>query len=433
MRWAKTGGLVALCALAGSRASTWVVGADGSSSAVGGAPAGKSSPTGTFYSNRAWGPLVIDPELLVFDANVSFHCSSARAIDQGRLQELEFATISDLDHSSMFCGVPPKVVPPQFENGVEIVVPPESPSCEGVPFSERMWISLLRRGVLHMARSASGNEGRDRYPVYHVKWMNTSVLATRTNMGGRSMELSELVRFRHLLLAMCDYTGMVWKLRLEDGSIFQRYSIADGHGEVPKPCKIEWATRMDGKLVVGSVGKPFLDLETGAFINRNSEWVKFIDQNGRIENVDWGPVYAALRTAAGVTARGYLWHEAIDFDALSRRWIVLPRKRGLTDPYHPDRDELMGTNVLLVADEQFKQITRSHWGPLEDDWGFTAVRRVPGQRDVFIVLKSREVAKSTRTVGVGSAASARGLTIALAEAGRLFDRGLPAVGGRHVD
>jgi soluble calcium-activated nucleotidase 1 len=206
------------------------------------------------------------------------------------------------------------------------------------------------------------------------------------------MELSEVIRFRHNLLALCDITGLVWKVRVADGSIFQRYAIADGNGEVPKPCKIEWATRKDGHLMVGSVGKSFLDDETGQFINRDSEWIKVISASGRVENSDWGAVYAALRRAAGVEMEGYLWHEAIEWDALSRRWIVMPRKRALRTPFGETANERKGTNIILVADEGFRHIEVKTLGEVEEDWGTGTVRRVPGQRNVFATIKTREIA-----------------------------------------
>lgn len=81
---------------------------------------------------------------------------------------------------------------------------------------------------------------------------------------------------------------------------------------------------------VGSVGKPWVDSETGDFVHRNAEWVKTIDENGRIENYDWGYVYAALKTAANVTGDGYLWHEAVHWDPLTKTWVFLPRQRSLT-------------------------------------------------------------------------------------------------------
>ena len=85
------------------------------------------------------------------------------------------------------------------------------------------------------------------------------------------MELSELVMwqsgksFRPLLLAMCDYSGIVLYLYLllnffisfykfslkpfydiqvykisPEGQVFRRYAVADGDGNEPNPCKMEY-------------------------------------------------------------------------------------------------------------------------------------------------------------------------------------------------
>ena len=105
---------------------------------------------------------------------------------------------------------------------------------------------------------------------------------THTATKNRSMELSELVWFRHRLLAMCDYTGLIFKITPGFSHVFQRYAIADGemlatsmaildsrradsarvrapgNGDEPKPFKGEWATVKDGVLWVGSVGKEWV-------------------------------------------------------------------------------------------------------------------------------------------------------------------------------
>lgn len=314
-------------------------------------------------------------------------------------QMLEFITVSDLDHFAMFCGGKDKI--PSFAPNA---IPRRNwnHSCMTTPLKDVWWLAFMRRGVLALSlppvnRSAKATS-RDAYPTFAVQWLNTTVLRTQSATRGRSMELSEVIRFRHNILAACDITGLVWKLRVADGSIFQRYAIADGNGEVPKPCKIEWATRKDGQLMLGSVGKSFLDVVTGNFINRDAEWIKVISPSGRIENSDWGPVYAALRRAAGVESAGYLWHEAIEWDALSRRWIIMPRKRALRTPFEPTMDELKGTNIILVADEGFRNIEVKMLGEVEEDWGVASVRRVPGQRNVFAAIKTREVDEAQQSV-----------------------------------
>jgi len=300
--------------------------------------------------------------------------------------------VSDLDKASMYCGtvnakpIGPDVVPE----------PPVSPPCDGVALHDRWWLAYLRRGVLQ-ARRPEGSPASGQ-PVFSVRWLGTTVLRTQSASRGRSMELSDVVRFRHLVLAVCDITGMVWKVRVEDGSVFQRHAVAGGNGEATVPGKLEWATRKDGKLVMGSVGTRMHDEETGAFVHRDSEWVKVLGPNGGIENADWGAVFAALRSAAGVGAGGYLWHEAVEWDPLHRRWLVLPRKRSFTDPYDAELDESKGTNVLLVADEHFRNVTARTVGPVEPEWGFSALRRVPGTDGVLMVLKCREVAGVMRTV-----------------------------------
>jgi len=208
------------------------------------------------------------------------------------------------------------------------------------------------------------------------------------------MELSELVRFEDRLLAMCDYTGLVFKIDTvnpkpgNQPKVFQRWAIADGNGEKVKPCKIEWATVKDNVLYVGSIGKEWTD-NHGNLQHRDSEWVKTIDSRGRVRNHNWGSIYAALKYAANVSS--YLWHEAIHFDARSRQWFVLPRKLSKTIKYNPVLDEQMGSNVLLIASEDFRHIETRTVGPLQPDRGFTSLRKVPGTEDHFLAIKVREV------------------------------------------
>lgn len=82
---------------------------------------------------------------------------------------------------------------------------------------EGHWHSILRKGSVQLD-PITGN--------YSVTWGADWVLTTRTATKGRSMELSELVQYRHLLLAFCDSTGMVWKVNPTTGTVLQRYAIA---------------------------------------------------------------------------------------------------------------------------------------------------------------------------------------------------------------
>jgi len=121
-------------------------------------------------------------------------------------------------------------------------------------------------------------------------------------------------------------------------------------------------------------------------------WVKCISMSGGIENINWRPVYMALRSAANITGHGYLWHEAVHWDPLDRVWVILPRKASLQGVrYHPKTDERMGTNLLFVASEDFSHIEVRTVGPQEPEWGFTALRKLPGSRNIYMALKVREI------------------------------------------
>ena len=72
------------------------------------------------------------------------------------------------------------------------------------------------------------------------------------------MELSELVSFNGELLAPCDYTGIVYKIHPNSGRIFQRWALADGNSDEPKPFKGDgdgerWTS--DHRVIGFSIGR----------------------------------------------------------------------------------------------------------------------------------------------------------------------------------
>ena len=79
---------------------------------------------------------------------------------------------------------------------------------------------------------------------FTIDWKTTHKLESKTATKNRSMELSELVQFDHLLLAVCDITGLVHKVTIKDNKakVLQRFALADGNGNSNKPFKSEWAT-----------------------------------------------------------------------------------------------------------------------------------------------------------------------------------------------
>eukprot|EP00051_Salpingoeca_urceolata_P028439 m.486887 g.486887 ORF g.486887 m.486887 type:complete len:512 (+) comp24656_c0_seq1:371-1906(+) len=263
------------------------------------------------------------------------------------------------------------------------------------------WRSLLRRAMLHRRAGPPVNTTQPRTapntgaPLdppafsFDIEFLETTELKTHTSHKNRSMELSELTRFNHLLLGFCDYTGLIFKIVPEDGRVFQRYALADGNGDEPKPFKNEWATVKDGRLWVGSIGKEWIT-PTGDVLHHNAEWVKTITAHGRIDNFNWAPIYQAMRTATNTTYPGYLWHEAVYFDTRSRQWIVLPRKASF-EPYTVKADETKGSNLLLIADEYFSNIQVRRVGEIEPTYGYTTLRKFPGTENLYVALKVAEL------------------------------------------
>merc|ERR1711871_1849772 len=113
--------------------------------------------------------------------------------------------------------------------------------------------------------------------------------------------------------------------------------------------------------------------------------------DGRIHNIDWTPVYSALRSKTNTSFPGYLWHEAVHFDPRSRKWIFLPRKSSQSIPYTPKGDEVQGSNLLLVANEDFSDIDVRTIGDIEPEYGFSSLRKLPGTAQTYVAIKVKEL------------------------------------------
>jgi soluble calcium-activated nucleotidase 1 len=109
-------------------------------------------------------------------------------------------------------------------------------------------------------------------------------------------------------------------------------------------------------------------------------------------HVDWRRQYTALRAAAGARYPGYLVHEAGIWSAIHRRWFFLPR-RVSSEPYDEQQDELRGSNTVLVASEDFRDVRVLRIGPVSGGGarGFSSAKFVPSTNDhVIVALKSEE-------------------------------------------
>lgn len=63
--------------------------------------------------------------------------------------------------------------------------------------------------------------------------------------------------------------------------------------------KSEWATVRDGLLYVGGLGKEWTTI-SGEMINHNPQWIKTIDPQGHVENLNWTDYYIKLRDSVDI-------------------------------------------------------------------------------------------------------------------------------------
>ena len=86
----------------------------------------------------------------------------------------------------------------------------------------------------------------------------------------------------------------------------------------------------------------------------------------------------------------------MEWDETTQRFVILPRKESQDVPYDPIQDETLGSNLLLLADERFENITVRRLEPFESEWGFSEARQIPNDPTKFMALL-KEVNGETRT------------------------------------
>jgi soluble calcium-activated nucleotidase 1 len=257
--------------------------------------------------------------------------------------------------------------------------------------TEFKWTAFLQHGTV--TRLAP-----DRYQLAFGPLETVSSLFGYKNRG---MELSEVVVFDDRLFAMCDISGIVYELDLATRSvtIFSQHMFP-GEGLTNRPFKIEWATTKDGELLLGSLGKEWVQDER--IIGYGPQYIKRLsllpDRSGfSVTDESWVARFEQLRALANASFPGYMIHEAVEWDALNRRWLIMPRRIS-PHMYDPKADEYMGANLLFVASEDFSDIQVHRVGPLEPEWGFTSLAILPGtQGRHLLVVKAQEADDVTAT------------------------------------
>lgn len=249
------------------------------------------------------------------------------------------------------------------------------------------WKSLYKRGSFIWDTSQTNK------PTF--EWNDEIEVKGTLSMGGRGMELSELIIFDGKLLTLDDRTGILYWVHFEKNKkvrLSPWIILSDGNGEETKGFKCEWATVKDEHLYVGGLGKEWTTNE-GVVINFNPMWVKRISIAGEVENIDWHDNYIKMRSSAGIEFPGYMIHEAIVWSNVHHQWFVLPRRASI-NKYNDVDDERHGTNFLLRADEDFSdkvEVSRISELSEPSTHGFSSFKFVPGTQDTVIVaLKSEE-------------------------------------------
>lgn len=206
---------------------------------------------------------------------------------------------------------------------------------------------------------------------------------------GRGMELSELQTWKGTLLSFDDRTGIAYEIT-KDMKAIARHILMEGDGLQQKGQKTEWATVKDDLLYVGSFGKEYVN-QDGSVKNRWNLWVSIIDVNGNVVHEDWTDKYEVLRKATGASWPGYMIHEAIRFDEVGRKWVVLPR-RVSSEKYDEKLDEKRGSNLVMILDEDFTKVEKMFpVGPQIPLRGWSTFQFVPGTgNDVIIAVKTEE-------------------------------------------
>lgn len=107
--------------------------------------------------------------------------------------------------------------------------------------------------------------------------------------------------------------------------------------------------------------------------------------------------YKAIRSAIGIEWPGYMIHESGMWSMVNRKWYFLPR-RCSKERYNETRDEYMGCNVLITADEYFNKIDVIRLGTFKPTQGFSSFKFVPDTDDTVIVaLQTEEINGKTAT------------------------------------
>eukprot|EP00731_Ephydatia_muelleri_P029562 Em0021g85a len=256
------------------------------------------------------------------------------------------------------------------------------------------WNSYLKTGIVTLRGDGTVS----------VEWERETKLVSHISEKGRGVELSELIVFNGRLYTVDDRSGIVFEV-VDGRNLVPWVILEDGPGDVNKGFKGEWMSVKDKNLYVGGLGKDGhrkVGVVTGKhstlaqeYINDHPQYVKVVSPWGHVTHVPWAQKYLLMKQAAGIGAPGYIIHESSCWSNVHKRWFFLPR-RASQESYNDVEDEHRATNILITADEDFKDLKVSHMGvssfskPCSHAISLASVF-FPGTQDsVILALKSEE-------------------------------------------
>ncbi|KAI5713456.1 hypothetical protein M8J75_016562 [Diaphorina citri] len=252
-----------------------------------------------------------------------------------------------------------------------------------------LWESKFSKTTLDVKATNSGNF------TVTVGKLNTVILSSNIDEDGKGMELSELIYYNGNLLTFDDKTGTVF--HIVNDKVKPWVTLSNCNGSKADGYKSEWATVKSKKLYVGSAGFPWAPSsdETVEPKNCGPQWIKIISETGDVQNVNWKPMYNKIQNAT--KCKGFITHEAVMWSEIQNKWFFAPRKCSL-EAFNSSTNHLIGSNILIMTDENFNKIEVVEVGPTLAGQGFSSFKFLPHSDDTLIVaLKTHEDDKSFRT------------------------------------
>lgn len=245
--------------------------------------------------------------------------------------------------------------------------------------TKNLWKSFLTTAQL--LRSEDGS--------YSVLVGHKKEVFTQIGENERGMELSELIKYNGVLYSFDDRTGIIYEIKEKSGEYIAvpKHIVTNPDPMSTKGFKFEWATVKDNKIYAGSLGKEWSS--GGKVINFDLMNIFALDGNGKIDAINWMDNYNKLRRHTKTLFPGYMVHEAVCWNDYDRKWYFLPRR--VSKYAYEETDELRrGSNIMLIADNNFARITSLTIGEIIPTRGFSSFKFIPGRPYEIVAIKSEE-------------------------------------------